>query len=117
MLIITTGKRTTTHIKETIKTQIQEIYHEHHGVTGYRSMTAYLSRKGYHCSPATVHKYMNIELGLHSIVRPKKPAYRHGKPHQVFDNKLGQDFTADRVNQKSTILPACSMWWTTSPYR
>ena len=86
--------------KEAVKTQIQEIYHEHHGVTGYRSMTAYLSRKGYRCSAATVHKYMNIELGLHSIVRPKKPAYRHGKPHQVFDNKLGQDFTADRVNQK-----------------
>ena len=86
--------------KKEIKTQIQEIYHAYNGVVGYRFMTVYLSRKGYHCSPATVHKYMNVELGLHSIVRPKKPVYRRGKPHQVFDNKLGQDFTANRVNQK-----------------
>ena len=43
---------------------------------------------------------MNAELGLRSIVRPKKPDYVHGKPHKVFENKLNQDFTADMVNQK-----------------
>lgn len=44
---------------------------------------------------------MNVELGLHSIVRPKKPGYRRGPPpHKVFENKLQQDFTADQVNQK-----------------
>lgn len=43
---------------------------------------------------------MNTELGLKSIVRPKKPEYRHGKPHKVFENKLNQDFHADAVNQK-----------------
>ena len=35
-------------------------------------MTVYLARKGYHYSPATIHKYMNAELGLRSIVRPQK---------------------------------------------
>ena len=63
-------------------------------------MTVYLERRGYHYSPATIHKYMNTELGLHSIVRPKKPGYEHGKPHKVFENKLNQEFTADKVNQK-----------------
>ena len=63
-------------------------------------MRVYLARKGYHYSPATIHKYMNTELGLHSIVRPKKPDYKHGKPHKVFENKLNQDFTADKANQK-----------------
>ncbi len=36
-------------------------------------MTAYLERRGYSYSQTTVHKYMNTEMGLHSIVRPKKP--------------------------------------------
>ena len=60
-------------------------------------MKVYLERKGYFYSPTTVHKYMNTELGLRSIVRPKKPGYEHGKPHKVFENKLKQDFTADEI--------------------
>lgn len=43
---------------------------------------------------------MNTELGLRSVVRPKKPGYEHGKPHKVFDNKLKQNFTADEINRK-----------------
>lgn len=63
-------------------------------------MTIYLTRKGYHYSPTTIHKYMNVELNLKSIVRPRKPAYRYGKPHKIFENRLKQDFTAQKVNQK-----------------
>lgn len=79
--------------------QIKVIYHSHNGVDGYRSMKAYLERKGYFYSLTTIHKYMNAELGLHSIVR-KKLGYEHGKTHKIFDNKLKQDFTAEAVNQK-----------------
>ena len=86
--------------KAEVQAQIKEIYHSHNGVDGYRSMTVYLERKGYFYSPATVHKYMNTELGLHSIVRPKKPGYEQGKPHKVFENKLKQDFTAEEINRK-----------------
>jgi len=39
-------------------------------------------------------------MGLRSIVRPKKPNYAHGKPHRIFENKIQQDFTAERPNQK-----------------
>ena len=35
-------------------------------------MTVYLARKGFHYSPITIHKYMNQEMGLYAIVRPKK---------------------------------------------
>lgn len=63
-------------------------------------MAVYLARKGFRYSPVTIHKYMNKEMGLYAIVRPKKPVYMHGKPHKVFDNKLAQDFTAERTNQK-----------------
>lgn len=86
--------------KSEVLAQIEEIYHEHNGVDGYRTMTVYLARKGYHYSSTTIHKYMNTELGLHSIVRPKKPGYERGKPHKVFENKLKQDFSAERINQK-----------------
>lgn len=74
--------------------------HSHNRVDGYRNMTVYLARRGYSYSSTTIHKYMNTELGLHSIVRPKKPDCRQGKPHKIFENKINQDFTADKINQK-----------------
>ena len=86
--------------KAVVQEQIQDIYHSHNGVDGYRSIMVYLGRRGYCYSPATIHKYMNTELGLHSVVRPKKPGTRPGKPHKVFENRLKQDFRAERPNQK-----------------
>ena len=86
--------------KEELKAQIDEIYHQHNGVDGYRSMAVYLSRRGYNYRPTNIHKYMNVEMGLRSIVRPKKPDYEHGKPHKVFENRLEQNFTAEKPNQK-----------------
>ena len=43
---------------------------------------------------------MNTELGLRSIVRPKRPGIKPGKAHKVFENRLDQDFMADGPNQK-----------------
>ena len=86
--------------KTKVQEQITKIYHDHNGVDGYRSMTVYLERIGYCLSPTTVHKYMNKELGLCSIVRPKKPDYQQGKAHKVFENQLQQDFRAEEINQK-----------------
>ena len=63
-------------------------------------MAVYLARKGFHYNPATIHKYMNEEMGLHAIVRPKKPDYIQGMSHKLFENKLAQNFTAERANQK-----------------
>ena len=63
-------------------------------------MKVYLERSGYHYSTTTIHKYMNAELGLRSIVRLRKPGITSGKPHKVFENKLRQDFTAEKPNQK-----------------
>ena len=83
-----------------IQEQIRNIYHSHNGVDGYRSMTAYLKRAGHSYSATTIHKYMNTQMGLRSIVRPKKPGVKPGKPHKVFENKLKQDFHADKPNQK-----------------
>ena len=43
---------------------------------------------------------MNTEMGLLSVVRPKKPGYGQSKPHKVFENRLRQDFTKEKPNQK-----------------
>ena len=86
--------------KAKVQKEIEEIYHRHNGVDGYRSMTVYLERKGYNYSTTTIHKYMNTEMGLHSIVRLQKPGAKPGKPHKIFENKLKQDFHADEPNQK-----------------
>ena len=86
--------------KAEIQAEITDIYHKHNGVDGYRSMHAYLQRKGIAISRTTVHKYMNKKLQLFSLVRKKKPAYEKGTLHKVFENKLNQDFTADQINQK-----------------
>ena len=67
---------------------------------GYRSMKVYLGRKGVILSRITVHKYMNKELGLISIVRRKKPPYERGEAHKRFDNLINQNFTASGINQK-----------------
>lgn len=61
--------------KEKIKHEIVDIYHSHNGTDGYRTVHAYLLRKGYSISCVTVHKYMNTELQLFSITRKRKPNY------------------------------------------
>lgn len=86
--------------KQKVLNEIHTIYHEHGGVDGYRSMKVYLERKGMYLSNLTIHKYMNCELRLFSVVRRKKPGYKKGTPHKVFDNLLSQNFTADSINQK-----------------
>ena len=43
---------------------------------------------------------MNREMKLFSISRKRKPNYEHGTPHKVFENKLNQEFSADKINQK-----------------
>jgi len=62
--------------KEKIKHEIVDIYHSHNGTDGYRTVHAYLLRKGYSISCVTVHKYMNTELQLFSITRKRKALVR-----------------------------------------
>ena len=54
--------------KKTVKQEITDIYHSHGGVDGYRTIHAYLLRKGYSISRLTVHKYMNTEITILKII-------------------------------------------------
>ena len=85
--------------KQAVCNKISQIYHETHGVIGYRRMKIFLLRKGIILSNVTVHKYMNKELGLHSIIMRKKPPYIKGKAHEVFPNLLNQDFKTAKINE------------------
>jgi transposase InsO family protein len=86
--------------KERIYTEITDIYHKNDGVLGYRNMRVFLKRKNIHLSNPTIHKYMNTELGLMSVVRRKKPNYKKGDAHKTFSNLLQQDFKAETINIK-----------------
>lgn len=78
---------------------IKDIYHDNNGVIGYRSMKVFLERKGFYYNKATIHKYMNKDLRLHSIVRRKKPGYKKTKAHKIFSNYLKRKFKADAPNK------------------
>ena len=86
--------------KADVKASVREIYHSHGGVDGYRTIHAYLCRKGFDISRLTVHKYMNTEMQLFSISKKRKPGYERGTAHKVYENRLGQDFAASEINQK-----------------
>ncbi|WP_196590000.1 transposase [Pectinatus frisingensis] len=75
---------------------ITKIYHEHHGVDGYRTMRIYLKRKNIYLSNLTGYKYMNHELRLLAVVRRKKPNYKKGHAHKIFPNLVNQDFSAKK---------------------
>jgi len=76
-----------------------DIYHEYSGTPGYRMMRIFLQRRKIILSNPTVHKYMK-EMGLRSVVMPKKPKYKKGDCYKKFDNLLKQDFTSEQPNVK-----------------
>ena len=63
-------------------------------------MKVYLKRRNINLSALTVHRYMNKEMGLKSIVRRRKPGYTKGHPYKLFRNILEQDFACDEINTK-----------------
>lgn len=62
-------------------------------------MRVFLERRNITLSAVTVHKYMK-ELGLKSVVAPKKPRYIKGECYKKFGNLLEQKFEAGQPNQK-----------------
>lgn len=89
--------------KEKILEEIRTIYEAHNGTDGYRKMHYYLTQKGYRISLETTRKYMNQELGLLSVTRPKHPPYEKMKPCCICPDLLGGCFEADRLGQKWCI--------------
>ena len=89
--------------KEKILKEIRTIYDMHGGTDGYRKMHYYLTQKGYHISLETTRKYMNQELGLCSVTRPKHPRYEKRRPYRTYPDILKGNFKADNINEKWCI--------------
>lgn len=90
--------------KAAILKKIGQIYHEASGKPGYRMMQKLLENEGIYLSKGTVHKYMNVDLGLKSVTRRKRNNYTTGPvPHKVFENLIKQNFCANARNKKWCI--------------
>ncbi len=63
---------------------------ETNGILGHRNMRIFLAHKDIFLSTSTVHKYMNKEPCLFSLVSRKKPSYIKGHAHKVFPNLVKQ---------------------------
>jgi putative transposase len=82
-----------------LKATIQAIYTRHRGRYGYRRITAAVRQLGSVVNHKTVQRLMG-ELGLKSLVRPKKYRSYKGEVGRVAANLLRRRFEADRPNQK-----------------
>ena len=82
-----------------VKTQIQAIYHRHKGRYGYRRVHLELRNQNCYLDPKTVQKLMG-ELGLKSLVRPKRYQSYKGSVGKAAPNLLERNFVAKAPNQK-----------------
>jgi len=84
---------------EAVKSRIKAIFHSHKGRYGYRRITAALANLGQRVNHKTVQRLMD-ELGLKSLVRPKKYKSYKGEVGSTAPNRLSRRFKARRANEK-----------------
>lgn len=82
-----------------LKDAIKAVFHDHKGRYGYRRITAALRQAGRLVNHKTVQRLMS-ELGLKSLVRPKKYQSYKGEAGRASPNRLKRRFEAERPNQK-----------------
>lgn len=82
-----------------IKRLIQHVYDRHKGRYGYRRITLSLRKRGHLINHKTVRKLMH-QLGLKSIVRPKRYKSYRGAIGKIAPNVLAREFNAAAPNEK-----------------
>jgi putative transposase len=82
-----------------IKKQIQTIFTRHHGRYGYRRVAATLGQQGHKVNHKKVQRLMS-QLGLKSLVRPKKYRSYKGEIGRTAPNTLQRGFAANKANEK-----------------
>lgn len=82
-----------------LKASIREIYDRHKGRYGYRRITAALINAGHKVNHKTVQRLMS-ELGLKSLVRPKKYKSFKGEIGKAAPNEIDRDFSAEQPHEK-----------------
>lgn len=84
---------------EAVKAMIRNVYDAHTGRYGYRRITAQLRKAGQQINHKCVQRLMG-QLGLKSLVRPKKYRSYKGSVGEAAPNVLERDFKADGMHQK-----------------
>jgi putative transposase len=82
-----------------LRQRIQAIYDAHRGRYGYRRITATIRQTGERVNHKQVRRLM-LELGLKSLVRPKKYRAWRGAVGRIAPNLLNRQFKAQRPNEK-----------------
>ncbi|MDR6739184.1 transposase InsO family protein [Herbaspirillum sp. 1173] len=82
-----------------VKSHIRKIYDRHKGRYGYRRVTDTLKQAGQLINHKTVQRLM-AQLGLKSLVRPKKYRSYRGSGHVHVANLLQRQFKAERFGEK-----------------
>ncbi|MDF3083358.1 IS3 family transposase [Burkholderia sola] len=82
-----------------LKQRIRAIYESHQGRYGYRRITAVVRQAGERINHKLVRRLM-VQLGLKSLVRPKKYRSYRGPVGRVAPNVLNRQFEARRPNEK-----------------
>jgi putative transposase len=82
-----------------LKELVQRVYDQEKGLYGYRRITAVIRSLGTLVNKKLVERLM-VELGLRSIVRPKKYRSYRGAVGRTAPNLLERNFIAQRPNQK-----------------
>lgn len=82
-----------------IKRLISEIFHKHKGRYGYRRVYLTLRNQGHQVNHKTILKLMN-QLGLKSMVRPKRYKSYRGRIGRIAPNTLSRQFNASLPCEK-----------------
>jgi transposase InsO family protein len=82
-----------------LKARICSIYQRHRGRYGYRRITAAIRREGTIVNHKVVQRLM-VQLGLKSLIRPKKYHSFQGEIGRAAPNVLERKFVAARPNEK-----------------
>lgn len=82
-----------------LKKTIRAIYDRHKGRYGYRRIRATLVAMGVEINHKTVQRLMG-ELGIKSLVRPKKYRSYKGELSKAAPNEINRDFGAKRPHEK-----------------
>lgn len=82
-----------------LKKTIRAIYDRHKGRYGYRRIRATLVAMGLKINHKTVQRLME-QLGIKSLVRPKKYRSYKGEISKAAPNEINRDFSAKRPNEK-----------------
>ena len=78
---------------------VQRVYHEEKGLYGYRRVALVIRSQGTLVNKKVIERLM-AQLGLKSVVRPKKYRSYRGGIGKVAKNLLERNFIAQRPNQK-----------------